>query len=124
MNVENRVFSFFDMMSHPYSAADFVISRAGATSIAELTFFGKPAILIPYPSAKVHQIENARFLEKNGAAIVVEQAKLSKASLKELILDLMDNKDKLKVMLENSSKLSRPDAAHKLALEILNAVKS
>ena len=124
MNIENRVFSFFDMMSQPYSASDFVISRAGATSIAELTFFGKPAILIPYPSVKVHQIENARFLEENGAAILVEQMQLSKGRLKEIILDLMDNGDKLRTMSKNSSKLSRPDAAHKLALEILNVVKS
>ena len=120
LHVENRVFSFFDMMGQAYSACDLVISRAGATSISEITFFGKPAVLIPYPNPKVHQIDNARFLEKNGAAIVIEQAELSKDRLKKIILDLLGDRGKLKSMSENSLRLSRPDAARKLAVGILN----
>ena len=123
ISVANKVFSFFDMMSQAYSACDLVISRAGATSIAELTFFGRPAILIPYPNAKVHQIDNARFMEENGAAIVIEQRHLSRERLKTALLGLMDDKDALKRMSETSSRLSKPDAAYRLAVEIFNAVK-
>ena len=65
-----------------------------------------------------------KFLEKNNAAIVVGQEQLSKDLLKGIILDLMDNRDKLTSMSRNSSILSRPEASHRLAMEILNAVKS
>ncbi len=121
--VENRVFAFLDTMSHAYSAADLVISRAGATSISEITFFGKPCILIPYPGKKVHQLENAAFLEKNGAAAVIEQQGFCKDDLKNAIFDLINNPAKLKAMAENSSRLARPDASYRLAGEILKMVK-
>lgn len=124
LGVENRVFSFFDRMSEAYSAVDVVISRAGATSISEIIFFGLPAILIPYPNPKVHQVENARFLEKRGAAIVIEQGRVSKDYVKNIIIDLITNRDKLKLMSENSLKFSRPEAAHRLAEEILDVVKN
>jgi UDP-N-acetylglucosamine--N-acetylmuramyl-(pentapeptide) pyrophosphoryl-undecaprenol N-acetylglucosamine transferase len=123
INVQNRVFSFLDMMSDAYSACDLAISRAGATSIAELAFFGRPAVLVPYPNPKVHQAENAGFMETKGAAVVVEQSHLSKDRLKGIILDFMDDKDKLNEMSKRSLALSRPDAAHRLAMEILDVVK-
>lgn len=123
LNVAGKVYSFFSMMDEAYSAADLVISRAGATTISELALFGKPAILIPYPSQKVHQLENAKFMEKNGAAIVIEQHDFSLDRFRSVILDLVADRDKLRRMSEKAGLLSRPDAAEKLAREMINAVK-
>ncbi len=123
MAVENRVFSFLDMMGPAYSACDLVISRAGATSMAEIIFFGRPAVLIPYPDPRVHQLENARFLEKNGAAVVIEQGAAAGKGLHGPLTGLMDNKDGLLEMAANAARLSKPDAADKLAAEVLNAAK-
>lgn len=120
LGVKARVFSFCDRMSAVYSASDLVISRAGATSIAELAFFGLPAILVPYPSKKVHQLENAKLLGDKGAAVVVEQKDLSPTYCKELILNLWRDRYRLKVLSENVAKLSVPDAAHRLAREIMD----
>lgn len=123
LGVKSRVFSFCDRMSEVYSASDLVISRAGATSIAEITFFGLPAILIPYPNMKVHQIDNARFLEEKGAAIVIEQTNLSSSYFKEHILNLVRDRHRLRLISENASKLAVPDAAHRLAKEIIDVGK-
>lgn len=123
LDVVSRVFSFFTLMDEAYSASDLVISRAGATTISELALFEKPAILIPYPSPKVHQLENARFLEKNGAAIVIEQAGFSNGRFTSVILDLITDRDRLRLMSEKARSLSRPDAAKRLAQEIVNVVK-
>lgn len=124
LGVKNRVFSFCDRMSEVYSASDLVISRAGATSIAEIAFFALPAILVPYPNTRVHQIENAKFLEERGAAIVIEQASLSTGYLSEVMLKLMRDRHRLKTIAENASRLSVPEASLKLAEEIINVAKT
>ncbi|MDD5449853.1 MAG: undecaprenyldiphospho-muramoylpentapeptide beta-N-acetylglucosaminyltransferase [Candidatus Omnitrophica bacterium] len=120
LGIKGRVFSFCDRMSEVYSASDLVISRAGATSIAEIAFFALPAILVPYPNVKVHQIENARYLEKRRAAIVIEQDNLSAGYLREVMLKLMADRQRLKTIANNCSRLSVPDAASRLAGEIIN----
>ena len=56
-----------------YSASDIVVSRAGALSLAEVSFFGLPSVLIPHPQGGAHQRENAFYLEKQGAAYVFPQ---------------------------------------------------
>ena len=124
LNVKSRVFSFCDSMSGIYSAADLIISRAGASSIAEITFFGLPSILVPYPSAKVHQLENAKFLGDREAAIVVDQRSLSAGYLKQIMVSLLRDRQRLKLMAANAAGLSVPDAANRLAREIIdNAAK-
>jgi UDP-N-acetylglucosamine--N-acetylmuramyl-(pentapeptide) pyrophosphoryl-undecaprenol N-acetylglucosamine transferase len=60
-----------------YSAADVVICRAGASTLAELTYYGVCPILIPHPQASGHQKENAYYLEKKGAAFVFLQENFS-----------------------------------------------
>jgi UDP-N-acetylglucosamine--N-acetylmuramyl-(pentapeptide) pyrophosphoryl-undecaprenol N-acetylglucosamine transferase len=123
LDVKGRVFSFCDRMSEVYSASDLVISRAGASSIAEITFFGLPSILIPYPNVKVHQVDNARFLEQQQAAIIIEQANFFPAYFKEVILNLMRDRHRLRQIAENVSRLSIPDAAHRLAMEIIDVAR-
>jgi UDP-N-acetylglucosamine--N-acetylmuramyl-(pentapeptide) pyrophosphoryl-undecaprenol N-acetylglucosamine transferase len=72
----HRVFSFYEDMSIIYSCADVVLSRAGAVTLHELAFFGKCAILVPYPGAHGHQLANARVLADREAAFLVEQKDL------------------------------------------------
>ncbi|MBY5163216.1 undecaprenyldiphospho-muramoylpentapeptide beta-N-acetylglucosaminyltransferase [Salsipaludibacter albus] len=73
-----RILDFIDDMSLAYAAADVVVCRAGATSISELTVLGLPAVLVPYPAAtRDHQTANARALAATGAAVTVEDGRLS-----------------------------------------------
>lgn len=123
LGLRHKVFSFCDRMSEVYSACDLVISRAGASSISEIAFFGLPSILVPYPNPKVHQIENAKFMEGKNAAIIIEQENLSASYLKEVILNLMRDRLRLKQLSENAAKLSAPEAARRLAEEIIRNVK-
>lgn len=73
---------FIDDMAGAYAAADVVVCRAGATSIAELTVLGRPSVLVPYPYAtRDHQLHNARALAEAGAAVVIEDDELDGARL-------------------------------------------
>ena len=68
---------FIIEMEQVYSAADFAIARSGAASLAELAFFGLPAILIPYPyAADDHQTRNAEIFAKAGAAVLFKEPDL------------------------------------------------
>ena len=98
LNVNAKVFRFLNAMQYAYSACDLVVSRAGATSITEIIFFNLPAILIPYPYAYKHQLNNARVLERRGCAFIINDEELDKNILMERIELLMDNPKELKDM--------------------------
>lgn len=84
--VEARVFAFADDMASLYREADFAVCRAGASTCAELSAFGLPALLVPYPHAIAnHQFENARALERAGAADVVADEDLTASWLTEYL---------------------------------------
>ncbi len=100
-------------------AADLVVARAGATTIAELTVLGKPALLIPFPHATDnHQVVNARQLERSGGCRVIEQRELGfpGASAVELFVtqlqDLLDNRDELDEMERCSGNFGKKGAAY------------
>lgn len=86
--VKSKVFAFLKEMNYAYSAADIVFSRAGASSIAEIVHFGLPSVLIPYPFAGAHQVENARVLSSKGASLFLEENKATPALISGL-LDLL-----------------------------------
>ena len=65
---------FLEDMASAYAAADLVVARAGATTLAELTCRGLPAVLVPYPHAGAHQVDNARWLEEKGGAVMILNA--------------------------------------------------
>ncbi|MDP3789118.1 MAG: undecaprenyldiphospho-muramoylpentapeptide beta-N-acetylglucosaminyltransferase, partial [Candidatus Omnitrophota bacterium] len=113
-----RVCSFFSDMGTAYSAADVIISRAGASTIFELTSHKIPAILIPYPFAAGHQVENAKFLSDRNAAIMIEEKNLSRESLKYAILRLMEDASLRGLMRKRLENFSAADAAEKLADEV------
>jgi UDP-N-acetylglucosamine--N-acetylmuramyl-(pentapeptide) pyrophosphoryl-undecaprenol N-acetylglucosamine transferase len=99
-------------------AADLVVSRAGASSLGEYPAAGLPAILAPYPYAGAHQALNAAYLARRGAALVVEDADLDRL-LNETVLALITNKEKLQLMRQAAQRLAQPEAAARLAREIL-----
>lgn len=110
---------FINDMASAYSAADLVISRSGATTVAELAVTGKPSILIPLPSASNNeQFHNAKQLEQAGAAEIIEDANAGN-NLKNLMLEFIADEGKLKKMGESVAKLAKPDAAEKCTKEIL-----
>jgi UDP-N-acetylglucosamine--N-acetylmuramyl-(pentapeptide) pyrophosphoryl-undecaprenol N-acetylglucosamine transferase len=111
---------YIEDMGSAYSAADLVLCRSGASTIAELTNLGKPSVLVPYPYATGdHQRYNAMALVENGAALLVDDAGLDAPSSARLVLELLNDKGKLASMGAASRKLAYPDAAHRLAIRIV-----
>ena len=120
--LESRVYSFIDRIEEAYSAADLVITRAGASAIFEIASFGRPMILVPYPFANAHQSENARVFGEKGAAIVIEENTLSAEVFKDSILKLYKDREGAKKLAEAARLLSVPDAAARLAREVIHMV--
>ncbi len=111
-----RVFPFVDRMELAFAAADLVISRSGATTVAELTCCGLPAVLIPYPHHRDRQQElNARILQRAGAAEVLADEDLTPELLAGRIKDLLEDPNRLGAMARRAGSLGRPDAAARLA---------
>ncbi len=120
--VRTRVRGFLGSMELAYAIADIVVSRAGATTCAEVSVCGLPAVLVPYPHATGrHQDANARSLERAGAAVVVADAALSGEVLASLICNLLDDPARLVSMGERMRSWSHPDAAEALAGVVLRA---
>ena len=110
--VQAKVVSFIDDMSAAYGAADLVICRAGATTIAEVTACGKGCIFIPYPyAADDHQRKNAESLVKKGAGRMILEEDLTGAHLAAEILDLIDHPGKVSGMERAARALAQLDAA-------------
>jgi len=111
-----RAYPYIDNMGLAYAGTDLLVCRSGATTIAEATARGLPAVLIPYPYATDnHQEKNARRLEELGAAKVILDRDLTGKSLHEAVDSLILNEDALLSMAEASKKFGRPDASEKLA---------
>ncbi|HHW54154.1 MAG TPA: undecaprenyldiphospho-muramoylpentapeptide beta-N-acetylglucosaminyltransferase, partial [Firmicutes bacterium] len=93
------------------AAADLVIARAGATTLAELTARGVPAILIPSPYVTGnHQEHNARLLEREGAALVIRERDLAAGSLAKQVRKLLQDPARLQLMAEKSRSLGQRQA--------------
>jgi UDP-N-acetylglucosamine--N-acetylmuramyl-(pentapeptide) pyrophosphoryl-undecaprenol N-acetylglucosamine transferase len=118
---------FFDDLAEWYAQATLVISRAGATTLAELACAGCPAVLLPYPhAADNHQLANARVFEAAGAALVIEHDRAASATVERLstaVAGLAENLERLGAMRQSMLKLARPQAALKVceALQSLAA---
>lgn len=110
-----RVSAFFEDMAAIYGEADLVVSRAGATTLAELAVLGKPALLIPYPhAADNHQEKNGLRFSEQGGALFFHQETLTVERLRSEIKALIDNPETLRVMSANMKKLGIPDAADRI----------
>jgi UDP-N-acetylglucosamine--N-acetylmuramyl-(pentapeptide) pyrophosphoryl-undecaprenol N-acetylglucosamine transferase len=111
-----EVHAFIDDIPGTLAQADLVISRAGATAVAELAAAGRAAVLVPFPgAADQHQLENARAMEKAGAARVVVQSELTPERLAKEIRELMASPAALTGMETSARSLARPGAAARIA---------
>lgn len=118
--VQGRVERFIDAMDREMKAAGLVVSRAGATTLAEVTAAGRPAILVPLPTATDdHQRQNARVLEKAGAAELIEQGDLTGERLASRIIALAGDRDERRRMSDAARRLARPRAADDIVDEVI-----
>jgi len=110
-----KVLPYLNNIEWAYAAADLIIYRAGATGLAEITGCGLPAILVPYPySAEDHQKYNAEFMERSGAAIMVEDNKLTGDKLNSIINNIIFDDNKLREMSKKCKKLANLNASEKI----------
>ena len=115
--------TFIDKMEYAYSAADVVVCRAGATTLAELTRLGKASILIPYPHAAAdHQTVNAQTMVDAGAAVMISDRD-AKMKLKAAISSIINDDKKRLQMCQASRALGKPNAGKDIALRILELTK-
>lgn len=116
-----KLFSYMQDMPLALAAADLAVFRAGALGLAELAARGVPSILVPYPYATAnHQEHNARYFEKENAAIVVRDKELAGENLCCLIKILTEDRERLSAMSKAASTIGRPDAAENIAKNILS----
>jgi UDP-N-acetylglucosamine--N-acetylmuramyl-(pentapeptide) pyrophosphoryl-undecaprenol N-acetylglucosamine transferase len=109
---------FLDRFGEALLASDLVVARSGG-SIFEVAAAGRPAILVPYPhAAGDHQAENARWMERAGAALVVADAELTAQRLDSEVRALLRDPARLGAMAAASAGLARPDAAQRIAAEV------
>ena len=107
---------FIDDMPGRFARADLLICRSGASTVAEVTAAGKPAIFVPFPrAADDHQKRNAEALERAGAAVMIEESKLNRESLVDAISSLLRGPSRLEKMSQAARSLSHPNAARDIA---------
>ena len=118
--VQGRVERFIDAMDREVNDAGLIVSRAGATTLAEITAAGRPAILIPLPTATDdHQRKNAEALRTAGAAEVIEQNNLTGELLAKRILALAADGETRRAMSAAARRLAKPDAARRIVDAVL-----
>lgn len=107
-----RLLPYIEDMSLAYAAADFVVCRSGATTLAELALCGLPSILIPFPFATAdHQTLNAAATQRKGAAIMIAEKDLTAEVLLEKIIELADSLQRRQQMAKAARSLAKPRAA-------------
>ena len=121
LRVRYRVFDFVrDELPDLYAAADLVVARSGAGTIAELAYAGLPSILIPLPgTGGDEQVANANVLAERGAAVVLPQSEASPERLLQEVKALLSNRERRARMSEAARSVSQPDASRNLADALL-----
>lgn len=114
--VKAEVSRFIDDMPAAFAGADLLLCRSGASTVAEITAAGKPAIFVPFPrAADDHQRRNAEAIAQGGAAVLVPQAELTPERLAQVVTELFGDNKRLKEMSERARALSHHDAAGRVA---------
>lgn len=115
-NIKAELQSYFHNVAEHFAAADLIISRAGASSVAEILAVGKTAILVPFPYAKDnHQLYNARYLTDNNAAYLVEEHNFDAREVANLIADLMRDPELLQEICKAQEQLKKQHKFSELA---------
>ena len=118
-----QVLAFIDRMDLVYASADFIISRAGASSVSELCLVGKPVIFIPSPNvAEDHQTKNAMAIVDKNGAILIKESELD-SSFEPIFWNLISNDNLQKELSENIKKLAKPNATKDIVEEIVKLIK-
>lgn len=121
---EWRLVEYLEDMPSALAAADLVVARAGATSIAEITALGRPSVLVPFPYATDdHQTLNARTVEAAGACIMVADAALEEPAFASAVTSLLGDRDERARMAAAAAALGRPDAAERVEALALEAAQ-
>lgn len=120
-----RIVDYLKDMGSAIAAADLIVARAGATSIAEITAIGRAAILVPYPYATDdHQTLNARDVAEAGGALVVADGELDTPRFGDALLALLDDGPRREKMAIASAGLGMPDAAERLARLVVSCART
>ena len=116
VGVAAEVSAFITDMPRAFAEADLIVCRSGASTVAEITAAGKPAIFIPFPrAADDHQTRNAQALEKAGAAILIPQSRLGSQLLAQEVVGLLKDRTKLATMSAASKHLAHANAGREIA---------
>jgi UDP-N-acetylglucosamine--N-acetylmuramyl-(pentapeptide) pyrophosphoryl-undecaprenol N-acetylglucosamine transferase len=114
--VSAEVSAFIDDMPAAFARADLLLCRSGASTVAEITAAGKPAIFVPFPrAADDHQRRNAEAIAQGGAAVLVPQSELTPERLAQVVTELFGDPRRLKEMSAQARALSHHDAAGRVA---------
>ena len=121
--IDNNVFSFDQNLKLLIDQADLCITRAGATSLAEISLSKKPFIAIPLPSSMDnHQFENANYYKIKGCCWVVDQINFDKKKFEELLLNIINDKDEIIVKIKNLEKLNYQNSWNNVNQNLLNII--
>lgn len=111
-----HVRAYIDDMRSAYASANLIVSRSGASTIAEITAVGRAAIYVPYPYAHAdHQRYNAEYVAKSGGGDVVAESELSPEKLAGMVKGFLERPDELNLMAKMAKSLGRPNAAADIA---------
>jgi UDP-N-acetylglucosamine--N-acetylmuramyl-(pentapeptide) pyrophosphoryl-undecaprenol N-acetylglucosamine transferase len=121
--IENIVFSFDLNLNLLIDQADLCITRAGASSLAEISLSKKPFIAIPLPSSKDnHQLENANYYKNKGCCWIIDQINFDKKKFEELLLNIINNKDEILIKKNNLEKLNYQNTWNNVNQNLLNII--
>jgi len=122
MKLHSHIAAFCHRMEMAYQVADVALARSGASTLAELAYFGVPSLLVPYPyAADDHQTKNAAIFDKAGAGILITEMDLSPEKLTSTVRELLTNEKKRSGMEAAARKLSHRHAAEGIADIVLEA---
>jgi UDP-N-acetylglucosamine--N-acetylmuramyl-(pentapeptide) pyrophosphoryl-undecaprenol N-acetylglucosamine transferase len=114
--IQAEVSAFIDDMPAAFARADLLLCRSGASTVAEITAAGKPAIFVPFPrAADDHQRRNAEAIAGEGAAVLIPQPELTPERLAQTLVELLGDRQRLRQMSERARRLSHQDAAGRVA---------
>ena len=122
-NIDNTVFSFDQNLNLLIDQADLCITRAGASSLAEISLSNKPFIAIPLPTSKDnHQLENANYYKNKGCCWVVDQINFNKIKFEDLLVNILNNKKEILLKKNNLEKLNYQNTWNNVNQNLLNII--
>ena len=122
-NIENKIFNFEEKFINLINMSDLCITRAGATSLAEIAFLNKPFIAIPLPTAKDnHQMKNAEYYKELGCCWVLNQNKLNKEKLFEIISKILKKKSDLNNKKLNLEKMNYKNSWNDINQKLIQTI--